>query len=322
MKNVEKDYQVLETVCECEFATIFKAKEVSGGRIVAIKTIDLAYIIAQEKRLNTFYEKITALRKLRHDNIMKLHRVYESKEHVHLILDYIPYGDLMDLIEIRRSFDEDQVKQFSVKLLKVIDYIHEQGVVHRDLKPENILMQSIDDLCDFKVADFDLAGLIGAEKFTMKCGSPGYTAPEMLRGEPYDAKVDMFSAGVIFYLLLSGHMPFYGRNIQEIVRRNAEGIPSFDGRAWRRISSEAKEFVSELLTCDPVVRPDARTALKHVWLQEEEVVPGGLSLKFHMLNDDEEHSSSKICSLRTCTGNSTCDESPIVSIESFPAPRE
>lgn len=108
------------------------------------------------------------------------------------------------------------------KLLKSLEYLHSEGIVHRDIKPENILMKNHDNDEDFVIADFGLATFLRNQILNICCGSPGYVAPEILRKSPYGTKVDIFSAGVIMYLLLSGRAPFLGKKDSEVIAQNRE----------------------------------------------------------------------------------------------------
>lgn len=309
LQDVEEDYELIEAIYHNDISTIFKARQITGDSIVAIKTIDSRCISANLANIQCFYDALTAIRRLNHDNVLKLHRVYEGQEHMHLISDYVASGDLMTLIEKRVQFSESKVKRFCRKLMKVLEYIHSQGVVHRDLKPENILLMS-QDICDFKVSDFGLAGIANGMLLTLKCGSPGYIAPEILRGEPYGYKVDCFSAGVIVYMLyfsrrLSGQAPFYGRTAVESLQRNAEALVIFKGKVWSEVSSLAQNFIRHLLESAPSSRFDAATALKHPWLAEEEHYSYDVNDRIDRVNDSLPSSLDCFTSI---TGVSICIE--------------
>lgn len=272
LQRVENYYQTIEILRKSSTSTISKARKKLNDQIVAIKAISLANITSKVNTLSCFYEELRIHHLLDHDRVVKLLSFYESQEQVHLIFEYAQFGDVFDLIEIEHKFSETEVKEFCKRLLSTLEYIHSQGVIHRDLKPENLVLIS-NDLCDFKITDFGLACQKSDQEVTLKCGSVGFMAPEMLRGESYNSKVDMFSVGVITFLLyslhrLTGHMPFIGRNDREVLRRNARGVPYLKTKAWRELGISAQAFVLELLTCDPNSRPDARSALLHPWLSE------------------------------------------------------
>ncbi|CAG9335834.1 unnamed protein product [Blepharisma stoltei] len=149
------------------------------------------------------------MRKLNHPNITHLHQVFESDTHIYMILDYAKGGSLYEKIIKKQTLPETSVLKFCRELLKVLKYLNSKKIVHRDIKLENILLDSQDDNLDFKLADFGLATKITGE-LTLRCGSPGYIAPEILRKEKYGYKVDIFGAGVIYILYLQGKCHFLG----------------------------------------------------------------------------------------------------------------
>jgi serine/threonine protein kinase len=162
------------------------------------------------------------MRYVNHPLVLCIHRVYEDLDHIHLVLDHVPGGELFSRIIKRGKFCEQNAAQFASNLLQALDYLHTNGIVHRDLKPENILMTSETDDTVFQIADFGLATFISNEVLSLRCGSPGYVAPEILKNKSYGTKVDIFSAGIVMYILLSGRAPFPGRAPDEILQRNKE----------------------------------------------------------------------------------------------------
>ena len=156
-------------------------------------------------------------------------------------------------------------------ILDAMKYLHEQNVVHRDLKPENLILASKDNDYDLKIADFGLASFIkDGEKLKLRCGSPGYVGPELLEENGYNKKVDMFSIGVILYIMLSGRPAFKGFNVNEILLKNKKCDIEFPAQYWDKISEKAKDLVQKLLKKNPNERLSAEEALKHPWLNQEE----------------------------------------------------
>lgn len=161
------------------------------------------------------------MRDLKHPNILNLHKVYESETHVHLILDYIRGKNLYERLLRRQKYTEELAADFTLKLLNVLDYIHSQNVVHRDIKLTNILMVSKDSDTDFKLADFGLSCEDNGH-LSLRCGSPGYFAPEILRRKEYGKKVDLFSTGIVLYNMLSGQVAFCAKGPHEMLMKNMD----------------------------------------------------------------------------------------------------
>lgn len=160
----------------------------------------------------------------------------------------------------------------TITLLKATKYLHEKNVAHRDLKPENILLKNKGDAAAIKITDFGLSKIFFAEdaeqEVLMKtaCGTPGYVAPEVLSHEHYTSQVDLWSIGVIVYILLCGFPPFYGDNDAQMFKRIKAGQYKFLAPYWDTISADAKDFVRNLLIVEPKKRMTAAEALNHRWL--------------------------------------------------------
>ena len=183
------------------------------------------------------------------------------------------YGsDLLAALANRGSFNEGDARLIMRQLLMALDRVHGAGVVHRDIKLDNILLPSADDLTEIKLCDFGLTGIVtpSEPRLSTRCGTPLYVAPEVLaRDCRYDTKVDMWSAGVVLYMLLAGSPPFYSSTLQGILQRIESGEISLSGPAWGRVTPEAKDFVRALLTKDPERRLSAEEAMAHPWMMQE-----------------------------------------------------
>lgn len=153
-------------------------------------------------------------------------------------------------------------------MLSCVNYCHKNNIVHRDLKPENILLEPSKEFDQIKIIDFGTSLVYDPEKqLDEKLGTPYYIAPEVLN-KSYNSKCDIWSVGVIVYILLSGQPPFNGSDDKEIMKKVREGKVHFDGPQWQKISTEAKNFIKRLLTYDPEKRPDAEQAMTDPWLQK------------------------------------------------------
>lgn len=142
------------------------------------------------------------MRNLDHPNIIKLYEVYETDNHLNLVLELLHGGELFDKILTKGFYTEKDASFLMRKLLDALAYMHAKGMMHRDLKPENLILTGVSDDTDIKIADFGLSTFINIDDQLFKrCGTPGYVAPEVLADQPYDDKVDVYSAGVILFIL-------------------------------------------------------------------------------------------------------------------------
>ena len=140
-------------------------------------------------------------------------------------------------------------------MLEALNYMHENKVVHRDLKPENLILASKKNDHDLRIADFGLASFVkDGELLKLRCGSPGYVAPEILQDVGYNEMSDIFSAGVILYVLLTGRPAFRGYNLNEILVKNKNAEVEYPAKYWNKISVKAKDLVSKMLEKDPEKR--------------------------------------------------------------------
>jgi len=186
-------------------------------------------------------------------------------------MEHCAGGDLFTYIE-KRGFQlkENRAAEIIHKLSTAIYYLHQYGIIHRDLKPENILMTNDKDDADIKLLDFGLGKIIGPNEFcTEPFGTFSYAAPEVLLEKPYNFKADLWTIGIITYLLVAGFLPFDDENSEkEIARQTVYEPTPFPNSVWKNISSEAKSFVDNLLSKDPKKRMNIKEILEHPWLKK------------------------------------------------------
>jgi len=207
------------------------------------------------------------MKKLRHPKIVRLHDLFDGPAKLYIVLELVPGGELFDQIVNKGSYEEQDAKSIIQQLLLGVEYMHKNGVVHRDLKPENLLCM---DESHIKIADFGMSKDIenmGDLKTTV--GTPSYIAPEVLVGGPYDSECDMWSIGVLSYVLLCGFTPFHGESQKQLFDRILNAQLEFFSPEWDEVSKEAKDFVTALLQRDPSKRPSASEALSNKWFQEK-----------------------------------------------------
>ncbi|XP_074320558.1 CDPK-related kinase 1-like isoform X2 [Silene latifolia] len=200
-------------------------------------------------------------------NLVQFYEAYEDDENVYVVMELCQGGELLDRILSRGGkYPEDDAKAVMVQILSVVAYCHLQGVVHRDLKPENFLFTSKDDHSPLKAIDFGLSDYVKPdERLNDIVGSAYYVAPEVLH-RSYGTEADMWSIGVIAYILLCGSRPFWARTESGIFRAVLKADPTFDEAPWPSLSPEAQDFVKRLLNKDYRKRLTAAQALSHPWL--------------------------------------------------------
>ncbi|XP_046357232.1 calcium/calmodulin-dependent protein kinase type IV-like [Haliotis rufescens] len=211
--------------------------------------------------------EIGILLKLSHPNIIRLKEIYETRTDITLVLELVTGGELFDRIVSRGFYSEKDAAKAVRDMLTAVDYLHENGVVHRDLKPENMLYENLAPESKLKIADFGLSKIIGPEvTMTTVCGTPGYCAPEVLLGRKYTQAIDMWSVGVITYILLCGYEPFSADTDRQMYKRIIKADYKFDCPWWDEVSENAKDLVRKMLHLDPKKRVTAAEALKHPWV--------------------------------------------------------
>ena len=180
-------------------------------------------------------------------------------------MEIVPGGELFDNIVEEGAYTEQETKIVMASLLSALQFLHAQKIVHRDLKPENILCNS---RLDIKLADFGLSNFLpdgGLPQLQSRCGTPVYMAPEMLQHRPYDETVDVWSAGIIMYILMSGSLPFYAENPTEFLDIVLTSEFEFPDDEWGAVSETAKNLIRKILETDPRKRPTIDDILADPW---------------------------------------------------------
>ncbi|CAI8613832.1 unnamed protein product [Vicia faba] len=244
------------------------------GKKGSFKGIDAAVKVIPKSKMTTAIaiedvrREVKILRALTgHPNLVQFYEAYEDDENVYVVMELCKGGELLDKILSRGGkYSEEDARVVLIQILSVVAYCHLQGVVHRDLKPENFLFSSEDENSTLKAIDFGLSDYVKPdERLNDIVGSAYYVAPEVLH-RSYGTEADMWSIGVIAYILLCGSRPFWARTESGIFRTVLKADPSFDEAPWPSLSADAKDFVKRLLNKDFRKRLTASQALSHPWL--------------------------------------------------------
>lgn len=262
---IEDVYDILEELGRGAFSTVKKARHKKEGNIYAVKIIDKKNV---QQDLHRLAIEMEVLQTVKHPNIIELKEVFETDKMLYIVTEMVTGGELFDRIVGKGSYSERDAASLIRKLTEALAYLHDLGIAHRDLKPENLLLKSNDEDTEIKLADFGLSKIMGQDAMMQTaCGTPGYVAPEILQAKGYGIEVDMWSVGVITYILLCGFPPFYNENIPLLFESIMKADFNYPSEYWDHISDDAIEFIDNLLEPDPKKRMTAKGALAHKWLQ-------------------------------------------------------
>ncbi|EPR60647.1 calcium-dependent protein kinase CDPK2B [Toxoplasma gondii TgCatPRC2] len=259
------DYYDVETkkLGQGTYGSVCRAVNKATKNVRAVKTIPKAKV----KNIKRFKQEIAIMKCLDHPNIIKLYETFEDHKNIYLVLELCKGGELFDRIIEEGYFSEMYAGTLMRQAFAALYYIHQHGIAHRDLKPENFLFADKSKEAPLKIIDFGLAARAGPTTvLATKAGTPYYVAPQVLQGK-YTYKCDIWSAGVIMYILLCGYPPFHGDNDAEILAKVKSGKFSFNEQDWKNVSVEAKDLIRKLLTYDPAQRLTAEQALAHPWIK-------------------------------------------------------
>mmetsp|Transcript_17745 Transcript_17745/g.38338 ORF Transcript_17745/g.38338 Transcript_17745/m.38338 type:complete len:375 (+) Transcript_17745:843-1967(+) len=266
--NIEDMYNVEEKLGEGAFAVVKKATHKTTGQPYAIKIVNRSSLNRDIEA--ALKDEISILKELNHQHIMQLDNVVVTINHYYLVTEYLEGGELFDRIVDKSSYTESEARDSLKILFGALAYMHSEGIAHRDLKPENLLLQYKHSDSEIKIADFGFAKQAKDDhSLDTMCGTPGYVAPEILRKERYGTKVDMWSMGVIVFIMLGGYPPFYADSPRGLLKATKAGKFEFDPEYWGDISTGAKDLICSLLKTDPAERASAEDILSHPWLRED-----------------------------------------------------
>mmetsp|Transcript_14564 Transcript_14564/g.37779 ORF Transcript_14564/g.37779 Transcript_14564/m.37779 type:complete len:325 (-) Transcript_14564:127-1101(-) len=278
--GLTKDYDIGKHLGSGNFAEVKECTRKSDGMKCAVKIIDKA----KAGTMDTINEEIQIMNQINHDHVVKLYEVFDEPKKINLIMELVTGGELFDRIVERGSYTEADAAQCITEICSALEYMHKHNICHRDLKPENILYASPAKDASIKLADFGLAKVVSENAIMQTaCGTPGYVAPEILQNAGFGVEVDMWSVGVILYILLCGFPPFYEEELPRLFATIMAGRYDFPSPWWDNISPDAKELVQKLLVVNPKERFTASDVLDHPWVKgsakQEELSAAIASLK-------------------------------------------
>ncbi|KAJ8560651.1 hypothetical protein K7X08_022511 [Anisodus acutangulus] len=258
-------YEMGRLLGQGTFAKVYYGRHIITSESVAIKVINKDHV-KREGMMEQIIREISIMRLVRHPNIVELKEVMATKQKIFVVMEYVKGGELFAKVA-NGKLQENIARKYFQQLISAVDFCHSRGVYHRDLKPENLLLDENENL---KVSDFGLSALSeqlrGDGLLHTQCGTPAYVAPEVLRKKGYDgAKSDIWSCGVILYVLLAGFLPFKHENLMKMYRKVFKGEYEFP--PW--FPPEAKKLISKLLVADPEKRIAISAVTRVPWFIKE-----------------------------------------------------
>lgn len=265
-KKFQDDYVLDEKLRSGSYGVVWTTKHKATHEEFAVKVIDRTKL--KQKDDDATFREIDILKDLKEvENIVKLIDIYVDPQTFYVVQIFAQGGDVFDRLAERVSYTEKDARDLGILLLKTMNELHKRKICHRDLKPENLLLKNKLDDTSILVADFGFAKYVPDEGLKTRCGTPAFVAPEILVGNRYNQKVDMWSAGCLLYMLICGYPPFQDSSHRGLFRKIRAGDFTFHDKYWSNVSLHAKQLVSKLLTVDPSFRLDCDHALLTTWLE-------------------------------------------------------
>nr|AEZ51510.1 CBL-interacting protein kinase 30 [Hordeum vulgare subsp. spontaneum] len=252
------------------FAKVYKAHNISTGEVVAIKVFDKE-AVRQSGTVEQVKREVDVMRRVHHPNVVRLHEVMATRSRIYFVMEYASGGELFARLAQSTRFPEPVARRYFQQLVTAVEFCHSRGVYHRDLKPENLLLDAHGNL---KVSDFGLSALADAAAsrhggdalLHTTCGTPSYVAPEVILKRGYDgAKADVWSCGVILFVLLAGRLPFHDTNLMLLYKRIARS--DYKCPAW--FSLDARKLLARLLDPNPNTRITITKLMARTWFRKD-----------------------------------------------------
>jgi len=264
---VEDKYELGQELGRGGFSIVREGRNKVTGEKVAVKFIEKKFVDQEELKL--LQREIDIMARVQHTNVLRLFEIFDTDSKLSLVMELVNGGELFYKIVDKGSYSELEARDIVRQLVEGVDYLHNQGIAHRDLKPENLLCSETEHGVVIKIADFGLSkAFSGESSLQTSCGTPDYAAPEVLRMDgAYDKSVDLWSIGVITYVLLCGFPPFYGKSQAQLFEKILNADFDFPEPEWTQISAEAKDFINHLLVLDVKTRYNTKQCLDHPWLK-------------------------------------------------------
>ncbi|XP_009616687.1 CBL-interacting protein kinase 5 [Nicotiana tomentosiformis] len=257
-------YEIGKLLGKGTFAKVYHARNLKTGESVAVKIIDKEKVM-KVGLIDQIKREISVMRLIKHPNVVQLYEVMASKTKIYFAMEYVRGGELFNKVAKGR-LKEDAARKYFQQLIAAVDFCHSRGVYHRDLKPENLLL---DEGGNLKVSDFGLSALLDSKRqdglLHTTCGTPAYVAPEVINKRGYDGeKADIWSCGVVLFVLLAGYLPFHDQNLMEMYKKISKG--EFKCPQW--FHPEVRKLLSRILDPNPSSRITLTKLMDNYWFKK------------------------------------------------------
>ncbi|DBA04286.1 TPA: hypothetical protein N0F65_002048 [Lagenidium giganteum] len=269
-------YELKEYLGEGHYSEVYRAVHKATGQSYAVKCVKDQRLTNEAQE--TLTAEVAALNRLKHPNIITHHGFFSEGNNYYLVLDYCQHGSLVRVMNERGALPEAEAKHIIRQVLSAVNYCHEMGHVHRDIKADNVLITEQGPSNDgssgqqytVKLADFGLSEelQLSSDRLQEICGTPQYLSPEIVSGRAYGRPADIWSIGILSYMLLSGRVPFdeaaSERQLHQLIRL---GAISYKQPEWQHVSRDGRDFVQRMLDVSSKDRATAAALLRHPWMQ-------------------------------------------------------
>lgn len=263
-------FNTIKMIGKGSFARVYLVEDKNTKDRFAVKAFSKEYLLSQPKGKASLINEVDVMRKLDHPYVMKLEEVHESKNSIYLVLELLEGGELLNYISRKKNLKYKDYWRVMKCIMEALSYMDSKKIMHRDLKPDNMILKEKDNLsnCTLKLVDFGLATVYDIPEYLFKrCGTPGFVSPEVINAPSktnihYSPKCDVFSAGVIFYILLTEKSPFDGKSFKEILHKNKKCKINFKHPKLKK-NKVALDLLIKMCEIDPVKRISAKDSLNH-----------------------------------------------------------
>ncbi|GBG30024.1 Protein kinase, putative [Hondaea fermentalgiana] len=278
IRKIKDLYEVKDELGKGAFSVVYRGKHLASGETVAIKVIQFSSLsVSEQQRQERILEnEIKIMQRIRErcdtTNLIVIKDVVREENRLAIVMEVLEGKELFDRIVARQRYTEQDAAHLMIKIMRAVQTLHKAGILHRDLKPENLVFSSDAEDAEVKITDFGLAMVTEwPDVHKTVVGTPNYVAPEVVsiqpRGPFYGEPCDIWSMGVILYILLVGYPPFYHENVRELFKQIRRGQYEFHAEQWGNISKDAKDLVSRMLVTDPTKRLTCEEVLAHRWMK-------------------------------------------------------